>query len=114
MTAAVAPPFQAVMVPSSPSKINEALLPLARMKPLVLLNTCPVGLDGVGPFGADAIVTTSGVIVPEPLYNVETPLPAFDTQKGLVVEIERPHGSTKLASVTSAIPGISETRLCWT
>ena len=81
----------------------------------MLFCTCPVGVDGFGPPAPEGIVTmtvvTIAIWLEAALYSVVFPLPWFETQKGLVVLNERPHGSIRLGSVTSASPGTSETKI---
>src|SRR5690242_14474878 len=110
--------FQPEIVPSSVSKRNTdgaGAVPCETTKPVVPLKTVPVGVPGPE---TEGIVTTRGVLVgngwPWPLYNVETPAPLSDIQKGLVELSEIPQGLTKCGSVKAARPGMSETRLvCW-
>src|SRR4030095_5952530 len=82
-------PDHATMVPSSVAKMNEArpLLPPCMNKKSVaepVLATMPVGAPPEAAPGA-GMVTTSGMIVPSPLYTVDTPVWLSATQAGLPV-----------------------------
>src|SRR5204862_6604583 len=95
------PPLQAAMVPSSVTKIKRA-----PPKSGLPLKTIPVGV--AAPVGG--IVTVNASFCPAPLYSVETPVPLSATHHGLVELDVRPHGLTRLGSVSAANPGTSETR----
>ena len=90
-------------------------------KPVVGLNTTPVGADIVPagePEGAGTVTTSGwagggGWATPAPLYNVATPIPLSEAQIGLPVELASPQGLTRFGSRNVAIPGRSETRLFW-
>src|SRR3954466_2814826 len=66
------------------------------------------------------MVTVSGTFCsgpaapPSPRYSVATFVPLSATQAGVAGPCARPHGFTNDASVMSAVPGRSETRLCCT
>src|SRR5271154_4756909 len=94
------PPFQADTVPSSVTKMNDAGFPFASTKTVVLLYTWPLGAAGPGwPLGG-AMVPTKGMMAPEPLYNVVSPVPLSEIQNGLPELSAIPHGSTRFGSVT--------------
>src|SRR6266446_136304 len=114
LTTALAPKltFQAAIVPSSVAKIKRATALEATAKSVVLLNTTPVGAPGGVPPAGGGIVTTSDCGVPLPLYIVDKPAWLSDTQNGLLALLAIPHGLTRFVSVLSAIPAMSETRLC--
>src|SRR3954464_11849884 len=108
----MAVPAQDAITPSSVEKIKRGL-PTTM---LFGLNTTPVGADGGAPPAAGGIVTikgpgVTGCGVPLPLYKGEAPVPLSATHHGLVADLVSPHGLTRLASVTGARPGRSETRL---
>src|SRR5581483_9647131 len=87
--------------------------PFANKKLVVLLNTWTVGAAGpYCPLGG-AMVTTNGMMAPDPLYSVVRPEWLSETQNGLAALAEIPQGFTRFGSVTSALPGVSATRLCW-
>src|SRR5262245_29152760 len=108
--------FQPVMSPLSESNRNSAgplwPAPSSTTKPDVGLKTCPVG-------PSPGMLTTSGTIVggpvtPSPVYRAATLVPLAATHTGVVGPCAMPQALTRLGSVTSALPGTSETRLCWT
>src|SRR3954453_4980257 len=104
---------QPEIVPSSEANKNwlGADTPLAvTTKPAPLLNTVPVGVPRPSPVNAGTL-TTSGTTWASPSSRSETPVPLSANQKGPVGLNDRPHGLTKLASVTRARPGTSEARL---
>src|SRR6476619_6900455 len=105
---------QAEMVPASESKMNLAGIGpmlVRSLNPFEALNTWPVG----APIGT---VNTSGAMlngVPDvpPAYSVAVPVPLLATHSGVVGPAARPHGLTRLGSVSCARPGMSLTRLVW-
>src|SRR5207245_11768208 len=103
---------QAMIVPSSVTKRKKDGLPLymKSAKPVVVLNNAPVGVP-LPPPGA-GIETTSGTADPSPLYSVETPVPLSATHHGIAGPCTMPQELTRLASVRSARPAMSDTRLC--
>src|SRR5207247_7282318 len=104
-TNACVPPDHAEMVPSSLAKIKRAVPCEGITKPLVGLNTMPVGAPGTD--------TTSPSFAPVlPLYNVDFPVPLSATHHGLVALATRPQALTRSGSVRSAETAPSETRLC--
>src|SRR5438552_3862068 len=100
--------FQPLMVPSSVSKMKNALpersCAVTANCP-VPLNTRPVGADGPSAPVGGGIVTTSGIIGPVPLSAIQT---------GLVALKSIPQALTRLGSSTAAQPGTSETRFVCT
>src|SRR5215472_3122366 len=80
--------FQPLIVPSSVAKMNKAeadLPPLETMKPPKGFAAMPVGQPGgKGSLDASGMVTTSGWILPSPVYMVANPVNSSATQKGLV------------------------------
>src|SRR3954451_6689595 len=48
-----------------------------------------------------------------PAYSVASPVPLSATHSGVVGPAARPHGLTRLGSVSCATPGMSLTRLVW-
>src|ERR687891_1024433 len=98
---AVVPPFHAVIVPASESKMNLDGAPFTG-KPLVELNTVPVGAP-------PAMSTTSGRIIgmlrrTPPEYSVDLSVPLSATHSGVVGPADSPHGLTRLGSVMRATP----------
>src|SRR5689334_14889255 len=100
--------------PPSEEKMNSpGPLPafVLTTKPLVGLNTWPVGLESIG-----GSVTVSGTCwtIPPPgvmLYRVETLVPLSATHSGVVGPRARPHAFFRLGSISCAAPLMSETRL---
>src|SRR5678815_3293297 len=93
--------FHAEIVPSSPAKMNKALLPPFIRKSVVELNTCPVGFPPGDP-PAFGIPTTSWSFAPVPSYNVDSEVPLSLTH---IVPPELnaiPHGLTRFASTVVA------------
>src|SRR6267378_8286944 len=86
-----AAPFHPAIVPFSVANMNRAFAPFESPNEPVLLNTCPVGTPGTAPPGP-GMVTTRPCFTPAPLYSVDTPVPASETQNGLVALNEMPHG----------------------
>src|SRR5213080_1325457 len=97
-------------------KIEEPDLLLAETTKLgVVFATRPVGAEG-DPAVAPGIVTTSGVAGEgargqSPRERVAVPMPVLAIPTGLASRKVMPQGFTRCASVRSATPGISETRL---
>src|SRR3954467_13402875 len=88
--------FHAVMVPSSPSKMNVAPIVVPGIANWLGLgfHTMPVGADE----SAGGIVTTSGTIAPAPLYSVDT-LPLLSEAHSAPPGAQAiPHGFRRLAS----------------
>src|SRR3954470_18953614 len=104
--------FQPVIVPASEENRKRAgpeLAPECTTKPVPPLNTVPVG----APPGIETVngtfTTGEGPTAPE--YSVETSVPLSATHAGVVGPNDRPQAFTRLRSVSSARPGMSETRL---
>src|SRR5438093_1623853 len=94
-TKACVPPDHAEIVPSSLAKIKRAVPCEGIMKPVVPLNTTPVGAPGTD--------TTRATFAPVlPLYNVDFPVPLSATHHGLVALAARPQAFTRSGSVKSA------------
>src|SRR6266568_7342923 len=112
ITAEVAftPGFHPETVPSSVTNRKMAGFPGASWKSWLPLKICPVGLPVWLLLSPGGIVTTRGMAVPVPVYNVVTPVPLSETHHGLPELRDMPHGFTRLESVTAAIPGMFETR----
>src|SRR5437764_3395259 len=93
--------FQPVMLPDSDAKMNVAgpdAIPDVTTKPLVGLNTCPVG-------SPPGMLTTSGtadtgVFFSPPRYSVATSAPLSDTHTGVLGPADIPQGFTRLGSVS--------------
>src|SRR3954468_12063926 len=105
---------QAEMVPASESKMNLAgtrPMLVRSLNPFEALNTWPVGapLGTVNTSGA----MLNGVPAVPPAYSVARPVPLSATHSGVVGPAARPHGLTRLGSVSCATPGMSLTRLVW-
>src|SRR5215510_4163692 len=102
-------------VPSSVAKMNVAtarVVPLLTPKSCVPLKMLPVGVAGPVVPGGPGTVTTTADGWPTVLYSVLNPVPPSESQNGLPAgDDEMPQGLTSLASVTRAVPGISDTRL---
>src|SRR5580765_6214072 len=94
-------PFQARTIPSSPSNRNSALPPVGRLKPVVVLNTVPVGPPGTE--------TISPCFTPAALYSVDLLVPLSDTHQGVVGPEVRPHAFRRSGSVSGANVGWLET-----
>src|SRR2546423_14054600 len=102
---------QAVIRPASESKMKWAAVPLWSLNPEVGLNTMPVGAP---PGMLTARVRTTGLLPrTPPVYSVDRSVPLSLTHNGDVGDAARPHGLTRLWSVTRATPPMSETRLLW-
>src|SRR3954468_2482615 len=105
---------QAEITPASESNRNRAGMGRAlgrSLTPFEPLNTWPVG----APIGT---VNTSGTMLNgappvAPAYRVAVPVPLLATHSGVVGPAARPHGLTRLGSVSCARPGMSLTRLVW-
>src|ERR1700681_20388 len=117
---AVAPPFQAAMVPSSVTKMNFAAVLPGKAKPAVPLATTPVGAEcWLTPEGT-GIVTLSA-FVPAPLYTVAKPVPLSEIHHGLPALRVNPHELTSWVSCpfVGFVPtfGMLETKsvlvYCW-
>src|SRR6476646_6996675 len=93
--------FHAEIVPSSPAKMNNALLPPLIRKSVVELNTCPVGFPPGDP-PALGIPTTSESLPPVPLYSVESEVPLSLTHNVPPELNAIPHGLTRFASTVVA------------
>src|SRR5512142_3145462 len=103
-----------MMWPDSDEKMNSpGPLPalVVTTKPLVGLNTWPVGAESMG-----GRVTVRGTCWTEPpprlmLYRVETLVPLSATHSGAAGPSARPHAFFRLGSISCADPLMSETRL---
>ena len=100
-TTALVPPFHAEMMPSSPAKMNRALVDAGITKSLVALKTIPVGappvlLPVVGMF------TTSDCFTPAASYSVDVPVWLFATHRMPVGPKASPQGLTRFASMVLA------------
>jgi hypothetical protein len=105
---------QAEMVPASESKMNLAgIRPMfvPSLKPFEALNTWPVGAP-IGTVNTSGTMPNGAPPVP-PEYSVARPVPLSATHSGVVGPVARPHGLTRLGSVSCATPGRSLTRLVW-
>src|SRR5262245_10991045 len=78
----------------------------------VPLNTMPVGAEGpVLPRGGGILTERNCEMgVPSFAKSLERPVPLVLIQKGLVGPFAMPQGLTRFLSVTTAVPGISDTR----
>src|SRR5439155_24562568 len=101
------PGDHATSVPTSPTKMN-ALVPVPRpcviWKPLVPLNTMPVG--AASPALPAGIETTSDCAMPLPSYSVAVDVPLFATQTKPAGLNAIPHGFTRSASTFDVLYGL--------
>jgi len=108
--------FQPEIVPSSVANRNwlgANAPPWLTAKPLVGLNTLPVGAPP-GPPPGSGMVTAGGTAFPLTLYDVARPVPLSDTSHGPVGLWDRPQELTRFGSWNLATPARSETRFRWT
>src|SRR5215218_5137814 len=90
------------------NRAGALTVPLLMTKPVPLLLTWPVGN------GTFTRTVGTFVAVVEPAadeYRVDVDVPLLDDHSGVVGPSDNPHGLTRSASVSAALPGWSETRL---
>src|SRR5437763_3919887 len=105
------PGFQPVMFPDSDAKMNRAApddIPECTTNPSVPLKTWPVGSPPGMPTTSEEIEI--GVFFRPPEYRLATSAPLSATHSGVLGPAAMPQGLTRLASVTWASPGRSDTR----
>src|SRR5581483_6448607 len=104
-----APGDHALIVPSSESKIKNAVDPLT-LNSEEPLNTRPVG-DPTNALAAGGTATTSPCLTPGLLYSVDHPEPWFATHHGVVAPRASPHAFTINGSSNLACCNWLESRL---
>src|SRR5690349_4343811 len=101
------------MPPSSVAHRKRAAVPAPAIRKSLAdgFDVMPVGTPCPAPLAAGIVTGDGGEIAaPEPLYNVDVPVPLFETQIGLVASIAMPHPLTRFGSMLAATPGRSATR----
>src|SRR5665213_2110160 len=100
-TSAAFPEFQPEITPSSPTKINLDGLPLESLKPVVPLNTMPVGAPPVTALFV-GIVTAGLNMAPMALYIGLSPDPLAESHAGPEGANVIPHPFSSVGSTVTA------------